>query len=58
MLEIIVRARQDELATQSRRIEQRMEWEQLSTIARLERALKAARSRVYGSEPQVRAGAH
>lgn len=58
MLEDIVRARQDELATLSRTINQRMEWDQLSKIARLESALKAARSRIYAGEPKVRAGAH
>lgn len=58
MLELLARAKQDELVAQTRIINQRIQWEQVSRVTRLERALKAARGRIFAAEPQVPAGAH
>ena len=46
MLEEIINARQTELRLSARRIEHRMEWEQIFKIERLERALRLARVRL------------
>ena len=46
MLEEIVKVRQTELLRSARTIERRMEWEQISRVERLERALKLARGRL------------
>lgn len=57
MLELMARARRDELAAASVQIEHRIAWDQISRVLRLERALKAARARLF-VEPQITAGAH
>jgi len=46
MLNELINARQTELQIAGRQIERRMEWDQLSRIDRLERALKAARGKM------------
>jgi len=57
MLELFAQARQDEVAAAALTINHRIEWEQISRIDRLERALKKARGRIF-ADPQVKAGAH
>jgi hypothetical protein len=57
MLELFARARQDELAAAALDINHRIQWEQISRVVRLERALKKARARIF-ADPQVKAGAH
>ena len=46
MLNELVNARQTELQIAGRQIQRRMEWDQLSRIDRLERALEAARGKM------------
>ena len=46
MLDQIANARRIELDLQTRRIQHRMEWEELLRIENLERALRAAKSRL------------
>ena len=46
MLAELINARQTELQLAGRQIERRMEWDHLSRIDRLERALKVARGKM------------
>ncbi|MBI5949011.1 MAG: hypothetical protein HY875_12805 [Chloroflexi bacterium] len=50
MIELdMARARERELTAQARTIDFRLEWDRISTVERLERALKTAKRRVFAS---------
>ena len=50
MIELdMARARETELAVRARTIDFRLEWDRISTVDRLERALKTAKRRVFAS---------
>ncbi len=50
MIELdMAKARERELHVQARTIDFRMEWDRISTVDRLERALRAAKRRVFAS---------
>jgi hypothetical protein len=51
-------ARQAELAVSARKIDQRIEWHQLSRIHRLESAVRAARVRFPWNNPGITAKAN